>query len=128
MRKLLILMGAVVVLASLASCGFVLDLVLNDGQILYALAGRARLEGDCRPLTVERLIGKGFSPVDLTFAPRPSLSFASGSNGVTRTLLTDFTFSDGPDGQRVDGSLVCTVSGHTIDVDVDVRSLPIRAT
>ena len=128
MRKLWILLGTVVLLASLASCGFVLDLVLNDGQIVYALAGRARLEGDCRPLIMERLVGKGFSPVDLTFASRPSLSFASGPNGMARTLRTDFTFSDGPDGQRVDGSLVCTISGHTIDVDVDVRSLPVRAT
>lgn len=121
------IIGFVVLLGFASLAGFVADLVWNDSRIFYLLAGRGALETACRPLTLESLAGRGFSPVDLTFGPHPSISFASGSAGSVKTLAGDITFSDGVDGQRIDGSVVCAVSGHTVKVDVNVDRLPQRA-
>ena len=76
----------------------------------------------------DSLAGKGFTPTDLTFDRRPSIAFAAGSLGAGRTLASPFTFTDGPDGPRVDGTAVCHVSGQTVTVTVDVDRLPLRTT
>jgi hypothetical protein len=122
------IIGAAILLGVLLLAGFFADAVWNGSRIFYAAMGRDRLVSDCTPLTKESLIGKGFSPTDLSFGERPSISFTSGSFGQSKTLSDDFTFSDGPDGQRVDGGVVCTVVGKTVKVEVHVDSLPQRAT
>ena len=53
--------------------------------------------------------------------------FASGGFGSSRLLSGPFTFTDGPNGQRIDGRLACHVQGKEIRVDVDVDGLPMRA-
>lgn len=131
-------MGIVTVLLKLIG-GFVLvvavvlgvglwDLMANGGRIFYRLAGRDFLLQDCAPPLRANLIGKGFSPVDITFDEGPSIRFSASSFQRTRTLASAFSFSDGQDGPRVDGRLVCTVAGPTVQVEVDVDELPHRVT
>jgi hypothetical protein len=120
-------LSLIVVAAMIGAAGFAADALWNDSRLFYRFAGRDALEAACRPQMLDRLAGKGFSPTDLEFSPRPAISFAFGSQGRSRTFDDDFTFSDGPDGQRVDGVVACTVSGQSVTVDVSVDSLPVRA-
>lgn len=128
MTTILKLIGTAILLGIVVMAGFAADAFLNRSRLFYVAIGRDGLVHDCTPLTEESLIGKGFSPVDLMFSERPSIAFALGASGQVKTLSDGFSFSDGPDGQRVDGTLVCTVVGKDVKVDVQVDSLPLRAT
>ncbi|MCW6508090.1 hypothetical protein [Lichenifustis flavocetrariae] len=121
------LFGAILLGGILLAAGFFGDMLWNDGRLFYAAVGRDRLVELCTPPAREDLISRGFSPTDLVFAPRPSIAFTSGPSGQSKTFSAPFTFSDGPNGQRVDGRLACSVSGKTVKVDVQVDSLPLRA-
>ena len=104
------------------------DLVWNGGTLFYRFAGRDALVQACTPPLRENLVGKGFSPVDLAFGETPALSTVSGTFGQTKSLADAFTFSDGQDGLRVDGRVFCRISGRSVEVEVEVDSLPRRTT
>ena len=119
--------GALVLLAMLAVAGFVYDAGWNDGRLVATLLGRDRIVAQCLPVVRSRLTDRGFSPTDIEVGDPVSIALASGSFGRSRVLSGPFTFSDGPNGPRVDGRLVCHVQGTQIDVQVDVDGLPLRA-
>ena len=122
------LIGLVALVAIAAGVVFAADMVWNESRLFYAAVGRDALVRDCTPGTKEALIGKGFSPIDLSFESRPSIGVSYGTEGRVRTFRSAFTFSDGQGGLRIDGRLACMVHGHDIQVDVDVDSLPRRLT
>jgi hypothetical protein len=119
--------GAVLLLAMLLVAGFVYDAGWNDGRMVATLLGRDRLVAQCLPAVRTRLADRGFSPTDVEVGEPVSIALASGSFGRSRILSGPFTFSDGPNGPRVDGRLVCRVQGAAIEVQVDVDGLPLRA-
>ena len=118
---------ALLVLAILALGGAVYDAGWNGGRLMASLLGRDRLVAQCLPAVRTSLAGRGFTPTDVEVGDPVSIAVASGSFGRTRVLSGPFTFSDGPNGPRVDGRLVCHVHGRDVDVDVAVDSLPLRA-
>ena len=120
--------GGVLLAALVLFGGFLADTGWNDSRLFHAAMGRDALETACAPPVRQSLVGKGFTPTDLTFSRRPSIAFAAGSLGSGKTLAGGFTFTDGPDGPRVDGTAVCRLSGRTVTVDVEVDSLPLRTT
>lgn len=120
-------LGAVLLLAALVVAGFVYDAGWNDGRFVAGLLGRDRLVAQCLPAVRTRLADRGFSPTDIEVGGSVSIGIASGSFGSARVLSGPFTFSDGPNGPRVDGRLVCRVHGTETDVKVDVDGLPLRA-
>ena len=120
-------LGAIVAAGAVAVAVLAADVVWNDGRLFYLAMGRDTLVDACTPPTREVLLGRGFSPMDLTIGARPSIAFASGALGRSRVLSAPFTFSDGADGPRVDGQLVCAVHGAAVQVTVEVDATPLRA-
>lgn len=121
------LIAAVALLGLLALGGLVADTVWNDGRVLSTLLGRDRLVAQCLPPLRDTLVQRGFSPTDVEVGTAVSIAVASGSFGRVRVLSGPFTFSDGPNGARVDGRLACRVSGAKTEVEVDVDGTPLRA-
>lgn len=119
--------AAMLLLAVIALAGFVYDAGWNHGRIMASLLGRDRLVARCLPAVRTSLTGRGFTPTDVEVGDPVSIAIASGSLGRSRVLSGPFTFSDGPNGPRVDGRLVCYVHGQDVDVDVAVDALPLRA-
>lgn len=122
------LIGVAVLAAAVILGVAVWDLARNGGGLFLALAGRDSLVRDCTPVLTQNLIGRGFSPVDLAFGDSPAITSVGGSFGRARSLTGTFSFSDGDNGPRVDGRALCKVSGPSVDVDVEVDSLPRRVT
>lgn len=125
---LLKLIGAAILVGIVCIGLFAYDLFWNGGALFYRFAGRDALVEACTPPLRENLIGKGFTPVDLAFGPTPALSTVSGPFGQTKSLADAFTFSDGHEGLRVDGRVLCRLSGRSVEVEVEVDSLPRRVT
>ena len=128
MTVMLKLIGGFVLLVVVVLGVGLWDVVANGSRLFYRMAGRDTLLQDCTPPLKVNLIGKGFSPLDITFDNGPSIRFATGSLRSSRTFADAFSFSDGQDGPRVDGRLVCTVAGPSVRVEVDVDQLPHRVT
>lgn len=125
--RLIRYLGAVAAVGCLAVAAFAADFVWNDGRLFYLAMGRDAMVGACTPPARDALAGRGFTPEDFTIGDRPSIAFAAGTLGRARVLTAPFTFSDGPDGPRVDGRLVCAVHGPSVQVDVQVDATPLRA-
>lgn len=118
---------AVVVCVAFALAGFVYDAGWNSGRVLATLLGRDRLVAECLPGVRTALTERGFTPTDVEVGVPVSIGFASGGFATSRVLSGPFTFTDGPNGPRVDGRLACHVQGKEIRVDVDVDGRPMRA-
>lgn len=118
------LVGGLLLVGLLLLAGGLADVVFNDATLIYALMGRDRLLATCLPELARTLAERGFAPSDVQFGGKPSLGFLSGRGG---TLRDTFTFSDGPEGGRVDGTMACAVVGSSVRVEVRTMSLPRRA-
>ncbi|MDX7953040.1 hypothetical protein P7D22_17910 [Lichenihabitans sp. Uapishka_5] len=118
---------ALVLIAVLAVSGFVYDTMWNDGHWTGMLLGRDRLVAQCLPPLRASLTTRGFTPTDIEVGRSVSFAVASGSFGRVRVLSGPFTFSDGPNGARVDGRLACLIDGTRTDVEVEVDGTPLRA-
>lgn len=125
--RVLKVIGAVLLCGVLLAAGFVYDAGWNDGRLVATLLGRDRLVAQCLPGVRTALTERGFTPTDVEVGAPVSIGFASGGFGSSRLLSGPFTFTDGPNGQRVDGRLACRVQGTEIRVDVEVDGLPMRA-
>lgn len=125
--RVLKVIGAVLLCGILLAAGFVYDAGWNDGRLVASLLGRDRLVAECMPGVRTALTQRGFTPTDVEVGAPVSIGFASGGFGSSRLLSGPFTFTDGPNGQRIDGRLACHVQGKEIRVDVDVDGLPMRA-
>lgn len=119
--------GAVLCCGALLMAGFVYDVGWNHGRLFATLLGRDRLVAQCVPGVRTALTERGFTPTDIEVGAPVSIGFASGGFGSSRVLSGPFTFTDGPNGPRVDGRLACHVQGKEVRVEVDVDGLPLRA-
>jgi hypothetical protein len=128
MRLLLGLIGIALVAVAAIAASAVWDLGWNGGAMLSRLAGRDALVQACTSPLRRELTQRGFTPVDITFGDMSGFSVTSGTFGRARSLASSFTFTDGQQGPRVDGRLVCTLEGSAASVALEVDELPRRVT
>lgn len=121
------ILGALLLLGLLAVAALVYDAGWNGGRLVATVLGRDRLMAQCLPAVRTSLAGRGFTPIDVELSEPISIALELGIFGRSRVMSGPFTFSDGPNGPRVDGQLVCHVRGTAVDVDVAVDGLPLRA-
>ena len=128
MRIVLRLLGLAIFAIVLAGAGAIWDQGWNGGALLSRLAGRDALVQACTPPLRRELSRRGFTPLDIELGEASVVRFASGSFGRRRSLAGSFTFTDGQDGPRVDGRILCTVEGSAASIEIELDSAPRRLT
>ena len=128
MRFLLRVFGVALLLVLAGAAALVWDIGWNGGAMLSRLAGRDALVEACTPPLRRELTQRGFTPVDIAFGETSGFGVVSGSFGKRRSFESSFTFTDGQQGPRVDGEMLCSVEGSAISVELELDALPRRVT